>query len=199
MVETYRLSFTFGGLLLPETKTLARSYKELGDWALLRGEVLSGSILRKTRESSRYRYFREIRLRLEQAWPFEIDAIASEAEECRFIIFAICSRYYRLIGDFLSEVLADKIAMKQPKLGLDDYYHFIESKRSIHPELVSLSPTTEKKIRQVVFRMLIEGGFLCSDTWELITPSIPDRLIRQYKETDDYESLHNLLYGRSPV
>ena len=68
----YRLSFTFGGLLIPETQIVADAYVRLGDWEDVRKEVLAGSLLRKTRQESSRRYFREIRDRLKSAHQWEL-------------------------------------------------------------------------------------------------------------------------------
>jgi len=194
MSETYRLSFTFGGLLFPETVLIARRFLETPDWDVLKDEANQGGLLRKARETSRYRYFREIRDRLSQAWPFEMDLLASEGSEARYAAFAICSRYYRLVGDFVREVVRDKVSMKEDRVGFSDYYHFLELKKSTHPELNSLAETTRAKLRQVTFRMLAEGLILEKGTEHMIlVPALPDALVRQYRSQGDYLALEHLL------
>ncbi|MDP3178631.1 MAG: DUF1819 family protein, partial [Spirochaetaceae bacterium] len=147
MSETYRLSFSFGGLLFPESVAIAQRDRELPDWEALKAETKQGELLRKTRSSSRYRYFREIRDRINQAWPFELELIATEGIGARYAAFAMCCRYYRLVGDFVHEVVRDKVAMHEERLTLSDYYHFLEKKVPLHPELSTLSETTRAKLR----------------------------------------------------
>ena len=195
MNEPYRLSFTFGGLLHLETVIIAQRYRELPDWEDLKSEAIHGELLRKTRASSRYRYFREIRDRFSAAWPFEMELIAAESSESRLVSFAICCRYYRILGDFVREVVRDKIAMHEKSLGLSDYYHFLEAKKLLHPELMTISETTRAKLRQVTFRMLAEGTLLEKGRGHLIRiPSVPESLASRYRELGDFESLENLLY-----
>ncbi|MFZ4618205.1 MAG: DUF1819 family protein, partial [Rectinemataceae bacterium] len=183
MVEPYRLSFTFGGLLFPESVLIAQRYLVRSDWAVLMAEAQQGELLRKTRTSSRYRYFREIRDRLAGAWPFEIERIAKEGSGARYAAFAICCRHYAFVGDFVHEVVWDKVNMKSGQIGLDDYYHFLESKTPLHPELSKLSETTRAKLRQVTFRMLSEGMLLEKGRDHRIKiPSIPGDLVCLYRE-----------------
>jgi hypothetical protein len=197
MSETYRLSFTFGGLLFPESVVIAQRYRELSDWEALKAETKQGVLLRKTRSSSRYRYFREIKDRLNQAWPFELELIATEGTGSRYAAFAMCCRYYRLVGDFVHEVVRDKVAMHEDCLSLSDYYHFLEMKAPLHPELARLSETTRAKLRQVTFRMLTEGMLLEKAKEPRIRiPAVPEELVRQYHEQGDSMALEHLLYRR---
>ncbi|MCX7023418.1 MAG: DUF1819 family protein [Spirochaetes bacterium] len=195
MNEPYRLSFTFGGLLFPESVIIAQRYQALPDWDALKAEAKHGELLRKTRSSSRYRYFREIRDRFSQAWPFELELIAAEGNGARHAAFAICCRYYLLLGDFVHEVVRDKLAMREDHLGLSDYYHFLEEKAPFHPELSTLSEITLTKLRQVTFRMLTEGMLLENGREHRIkNPSVPESLVRKYREQGDTMALEHLLY-----
>ncbi len=195
MIEPYRLSFTFGGLLFPESVLIAQRYLAVPDWTILKVEAQQGVLLRKTRASSRYRYFREIRDRLSKAWPFEIQSIAHESSGARYAAFAICCRHYLVIGDFVREVIQDKMAMKASHIGFDDYYHFLESKAPTHPELATLTETTRAKLRQVTFRMLTEGMLLEKGRDHRIQPPrIPEELISLYREHGDFTALEHLLY-----
>ncbi len=194
MSETYRLSFTFGGLLFAESVLIARRFKEFPDWETLKSETRKGDLLRKTREASRERYFREIRDRFMQAWPFEIELIAAEGSGARYAAFALCCRYYRLVGDFVHEVVRDKIVMHEDHLEFSDYYHFIEKKAPLHPELSMITETTRTKLRQVTFRMLTEGLLLEKGReHRIMVPAVPDGLILNYRKQGDSMALEHLL------
>lgn len=197
MSEPYRLSFTFGGLLFPETVVIAQRYRELPDWEALKAEATRGELLRKTRASSRYRYFREIRDRFTTAWPFEMELLAAEGLGARLAAFVICCRYYQVLGDFVREVVRDKVAMQEPNLAFSDYYHFLEGKRYLHPELTALSESTQAKLRQVMFRMLAEGTILEKGREHRIkVPTLPGSLVHRYEEHQDRHALDCLLYHR---
>jgi hypothetical protein len=189
-----RLSFTFGGLLFPETVAIAKRYQELPDWAALKAEADAGSLLRKTRGTTRDRYFREIRERLKSAWPFELELIARDGPGARYADFALCCRFYPLVGDFVREVLRDKAALKDERLDLSDYYHFLERKALVHPELLGISETTRTKLRSVTFRMLAEGMLMEKGKERRIkAPAIPKELAERYAERGDTRALEHLL------
>lgn len=100
MENRYRLSFTFGGLLIPETKAIVTSLFEIAPgtsagatvvparstpkddsaWDEIRSRVEKGNLLGKTRASAGYRYFREIRARLATAYLWELEIIAGVGE-----------------------------------------------------------------------------------------------------------------------
>lgn len=194
MEDVYRLSFTFGGLLYPETVAILRRYEVVSDWNRLRSEAIHGTLLSKTRISSRYRYFREIRARMATAWPFELSLLASEAPGARLSAFVICCRYYRMLSDFVQEVVQDKVDMQEHNIELSDYYHFLERKRLQHPELLKLSESTQTKLRQVLFRMLEEGTLLDRGREHRIRiPSVPEALTQQYRKFKDTEALRYLI------
>jgi len=48
MSETYRLSFTFGGLLFPEMVLIAKRHLDVPDWDALKIEAKKGDLLRKS-------------------------------------------------------------------------------------------------------------------------------------------------------
>lgn len=197
MGDAYRLSFTFGGLLFPESVAIAKRYQEIPDWDVLKAEAQEKELLRKTRSTSKERYFREIRDRFKQAWPFEIEWIANEKPGARYAALAVCGRYYRVVGDFIREVVRDKITLGEEWLSLSDYYHFLEAKTPLHPELTSLSETTRAKLRQVTFRMLTEGLLLEKGKEHRIrVPAIPDELAGHYIRNRDDLALEHLLFRR---
>ena len=106
-MERYRLSFTFGGLLGHETRVIAKEYLKDRDWTSVKSRILKQNLLQKTRLSSSRRYFREIRDRLSCSHDWEVDLLTSDIsfEEVITIILAITARYYRLLRDFIIQVV----------------------------------------------------------------------------------------------
>ncbi len=106
-MERYWLSFTFGGLLGHETRVIAKKYIKDRDWKSAKSRILKRNLLQKTRDSSTRRYFGEIRDRLSCAHDWEVDLLTSDVsfEEVIIIILAIAARYYRLLRDFIIQVV----------------------------------------------------------------------------------------------
>ena len=109
-MDRYRLSFTFGGLLVHETRVIAKEYIKDRDWTAAKSRILEQNLLQKTRLSSSKRYFGGIRDRLYCAHDWEVDLITSDVsfEEVITVILAITARYYRFLRDFIIEVVRHK-------------------------------------------------------------------------------------------
>lgn len=195
MEKPYAFSFVAGGLLLNETTAILQRYiqKHSQDLGSLREEIVSGALLHTTRASSRLRYFLEILHRLQRAYKFEIDWVAEEKEGSRQVLFALCCRYYEFVGDFMKEVVCDKIALGNLTLSNLDFYTFFEQKAEIHPELLKLTDSSRQKVRSVLYRMLSEAGMLDNRTRQIMVPAIPQALVQEYRKVGDYEALIHLL------
>jgi hypothetical protein len=164
MVNTYRLSFTFGGLLIPESRTIADIYLEVGDWDAAKELVLSQNRLGKTRRSTSRRYFREIRDRLTSAYPWEIGVVAGRGDTATpeadraVVLLAVFARYYRLVGDFLTQVVRPRYYDGLTAIDPAMFRTFIGDQKPAHPEIGTLSDSTSEKLTTVTMRALREGG-----------------------------------------
>ncbi len=197
LVTPYKLSFTFGGLLIPETREIARSFLQEKDWTKVGELVMEKNILSKTRSASRFRYFREIRDRLNQAYDWELNIIGGESrmEEIRLVILVVTARYYRFIFDFLVEVVHPKVFSWDLVFTDYDYTSFVEGKMNGHEELVSKTESTLRKIEQVTFRILKEAGITTKREGEVCInkPIVPEWLRLKYEESNDRDALAVLL------
>jgi hypothetical protein len=195
MKKAYKFSFVAGGLLLPETAAIAGRYLEQPDWEAIRREVEAGQLLRTTRSSSRSRYFLEIRRRFRVAAPFELAFIAGEADLSRLANFAVCCRYYQVLGDFMVDVVRDKLRLGDRSLGNIDFYAFFERQTQERPELEGLSDSTRVKVKTVLFRMLSEAGIFDPVTKIIAAPRLPEALVYAYQQAGDSDALVHLLAG----
>lgn len=195
--KKYKLSFTFGGLLLPETRIIAKEYLKTNSWDDVKAKVLEENILQKIRKSSRYRYFREIMYRLEISYPWEMEILAREMDQNTYSLvnFVIVNRYYRFVRDFNMEVIRYKVDGNDFKLTDYDYFTFFEAKSQYHPELLKLSESTGKKIQQVVIRILKETGILELKNGDkrIIKPFVPNLLAEKYAKEGTAEDMMALL------
>ncbi len=194
-MERYRLSFTFGGLLGHETRVIAKEYLKDRDWTSAKSRILKQNLLQKTRLSSSRRYFGEIRDRLSSAHDWEIDLLTSDAsfEESTTVIFAITTRYYRFLRDFIVEVVRHKWLGRDTQLKKYDFESFFEGKVPNHKELTEISDTTRKKLKQVTLRMLREGNLLARNKRDIQKLSTHASLLRKYANSKDFDSLRIFL------
>lgn len=193
MRSPYRLSFSFGGLLIPESQVVAKTFLGLGDWDSVRHEILEKNLLQKTRQESSRRYAREIRDRLKGAWDWELPIVAGHEgsrNEAVLVLLAITMRYYRLVWEFLVEVIRYKITGGDFRMLGFEFESFWEQKAESAPELRDVTETTRRKLIQVAYRMLQEAGFLPEGRDGIIVaPTVPYGLSTRYAAEQDYETL----------
>ena len=162
----YRLSFTFGGLLIPESLTIAEVYRRTGDWAAVKEEVLRENLLKKTRSSSSYRYFRELRDRFQCAYEWELEVLSGGSDISRtetdvgLVLFAVFCRYYRLVGEFMRQVVRQRFSGGLLMLDTAMFRSFLQDQEAAHPEIAALSDSTREKLTTVAFRVLREAGIV---------------------------------------
>lgn len=194
-MHRYRLSFTFGALLIHETRVIAGEYIKDKDWEAAKSRILKQNLLQKTRVSSSKRYFREIRDRLSCAHAWEVDLIASEVsfEEVIIVILAITARYYRFLRDFIIEVIRHKWLGKDNQLKEYDFDSFFEGKAPNHQELTKIAETTRKKLKEVTLRALREGNLLARNNRDIQKLSVPASLLQRYADSKDFDSLRIFL------
>ncbi len=164
--ERYQLSFTFGGLLIPETRAIAAAYRaHAEDWQLVRAAVVERNLLSKTRTASSRRYFREIRYRLGHAYHWELDVIAGSSPapsdaDVPVVLFALFTRYYRLVGDFMTEVVRPRLFSGLPTIDAAMFRTFMGDQSRVHPELTGIADSTAEKLTSVALRTLAEAGII---------------------------------------
>lgn len=160
--KKYNLSFTAGGILHAESISVIESYLQSNDWSKVREAVSGANILAVRTQSSGKRLIREIELRLSWLDDCDLELIKdfiSTAEQKQALWLCIC-KTYQFIADFMQEVVSDKLHALDYSITYDDYDRFYNAKSQWNEELDKLSLSTQKKIRQVLFRMLREMDIL---------------------------------------
>jgi len=212
----YRLSFTFGGLLLPETRTLVQALFDAGPgsaadsaWDEVRRRVEKENLLGKTRSSAGYRYFREIRARLATAYPWELQIIAGTGDaaptekDTPAVLLAIVSRYYRLVGDFLAAVVRERYVSGLPELEPYMFRSFVTDRLPLHPELSEISASTSEKLQTVTIRILREAGIIPPARrgmpLRISSPDMTDILRDRYCTNGSPEDRLHLLFSSQEI
>jgi ribosomal protein S3AE len=87
-------------------------------------------------------------------------------------------RYYQFIEQFAVEVLREKFLSMDLSLTHHDYDVFFNRKSEWHKELDALSQSTRNKLRQILFRILVEAGLLSKNN-SIIPAIITPRVARE--------------------
>lgn len=158
------MSFTAGALLQAESVTIARLYLELGDWNEVKEKAIADNVLQSRVVSTLKRLSREIISRLNNLTTEELNLLVeSDHQQQAYLTWLAICRHHKFIADFATEVLRERFITFKTDLQYSDFDIFFNRKCDWHSELDSLSDSTKKKLRQIIFRMLREANFLDSN------------------------------------
>lgn len=172
----YQLSMTAAALRYHEAKIVAEVFIEIGDWNLTQNQVLSENLLQKSTSVTAKREFGEIKNRLMTLTADQLRAFsAANLTELKYLAFLSCIKYYRLLNDFMTEVVRAKIQIFDYQILESDWANFIESKKQHIEKIGHSSESTLKKIRQVIFKMLADTGIIDDIKMKIIQPPLLSR------------------------
>ena len=157
--KKYRFSFTAGSLLFEEMNLVIDAM--ISDGVSL--SALDPEIINKSRKTTSKREFGELKIRVAQLSERELRFFydASETEQIQ-LAFIAAIRSYEFIQDFLLQVVREKLETFDYSIVDRDYNRFINSVEMNHPEYTDLSVSTKAKIKQVMFKIFEQAGFINS-------------------------------------
>jgi hypothetical protein len=187
-IGKYSLSFTSATILHRESVLVADLYLRLGEWREVRDRVISENLLQARTLNTSKRIYREIASRLKTCSIKELDLLVKGTlEEQRNLLWLTVCRRYQFIGDFSMEVLRERALSLRFSLDCDDFDTFFNRKAEWHDELEKIQPSTKKKLRQFLFKMLREVGFLIGKT--TINPIILSPRLLKLMAKNNYEDI----------
>lgn len=162
-MQDYSLSFTAASLMSFETEQIAQLYRIHNDWKKVENLVVNDNVMQKGTISTRKREFSEIKKRLKDVSNNDLDFISNATtDELKLYCLYLCSKSYRLIFEFISEVIREKYLMFDYFILDSDYVRFIESKIASSHKLQSITEKTQYKIKQVIFKILEQSTLIDS-------------------------------------
>lgn len=168
--QRYALSFTSGSLLTQEALIAVPIYLREGDWATTRARIKDENLLQTRVERSNTRMLGALIPRLQVLTEAELQIIADgTSTERGHLMWAAACRQYDLIGEFAEEVLRERFLTLAGTVTYEEFDSFYRSKAIWHDELDTITDTSFKKIRQVVFKMMVDAGLLTKQ--DLIEPT----------------------------
>jgi hypothetical protein len=174
--QRYRLSFTTGGLFIAETPGIVQIYLELGDWKKARDVVRETNLLQVRTSAASLRISKEVVARLECLTREELEELVHlNLRDLGYLLWVAVCRRYAFIRDFATEVVREHYLVLRRHLPLSDFDAFLNSKSLWHEELDAIAPSTSKKLRQNLFRMLREAN-LVDENLQIQTAMVSPRL-----------------------
>ncbi len=196
----YILSYTTASLSAYESEVIAGLYLDAEDWLIVRESVLDDNALQKGTLVGRRKLFNELKKRLETLTPkqlaFYTDASSADAKNLTMLS---CFKLYQFIYDFSVEVMRQKLLLFDFQVLNSNYESFYDSKAVSFENLNTVSEATQKKLKQVMFKMFEQAGFIDSvKTKNIQKPYLSEELIRLIVQ-DDPKYLSAFLYSDNEI
>lgn len=200
MSSKYLLSYTAVSLQAYEAEIIANLYNETLDWDGVAKSVVEDDALQKGTISTRKREFVEFKKRL-QTLTTEQLAYYEEAtsSDVKNLTMLSCFKLYAFIFDFATEIMRNKLLLFDFQIMNSDYESFYESKCVAYDNLNTISDSTRYKLKQVMFKMFEQAGFIDSvKNKNIQKPYLSEELIKLIVQ-DDPKYLSAFLYSDNEI
>jgi hypothetical protein len=117
----------------------------------------------------------------------------------KHLAFLSACKSYSLLRDFVIEVVREKFLIMDFNLTDTDYLSFIRRKEIEHDELAELTDLTQGKVKQVIFKILEQGGIIESIKTKEIQLQILEGKIKRVIVDDNPEWLKIFLMSDSDI
>ena len=189
-LQPFKMSFSTGGLFLNETLAVARLHSPGEAWAATIDRALTEGAASLPKAASQRRTLREIVNRLSALTDDERAFLLEESDrsdQLALLWLATC-RAYRFVREFATEVLRERYLSFQLDLPLESFDILFAAKAEWDSGLAGISPSTQAKLRQVLFRIMREANVI-SDDHRILSAFVSPRL----KALVEEESPHDLI------
>ena len=190
----YLVSFTAGGLLAEETRSVI---PYLNDAAILDlpTEIKHPQYLHTNAESARQRVVQELKKRYKATGQLVFDVFKDAGlPQQNILIFYTCMKTYQILFDFMFQTVLEKWLSRNLTLDKLDVQHFLDIQSASHPEIDEWAETTREKIETVMVRMLNEVGLLQGG--QLHSVQAPDHFWRSFVDFGDPWFLQAMLLNK---
>ena len=191
---TYLVSFTAGGLLHEETISLSLYYKD-DKIESISEQIVNNSLMKTNSQASRQRMIQEIKKRylvVGEKFYGNIDQFT--IVEQKLIIFYSCMKTYKILFDFMLDVIIEKWLSMDLEVDIDDVERFLDKKSNVQNDIEDWSPQTRRKVITVLIRMLNEAGMLENN--KLVQIEAPDEFWRMFVANNDSWFLEAVLLSK---
>lgn len=161
--KLYNGEIVAGSLLIPESREIAKLLLREASKKEWRQAIIINNILQKRSPASAKRQAKLIRNRLGLMAP-ELWALVKDgnAEVTTQALLAAAVKHSHLLGDFMGNVCRQHWLTFNRTLSDKDWREFLETCSQVDPAVGEWTATTTSKLRQVVFRILAEVGYIDS-------------------------------------
>ena len=182
----YNANLVKASLKLEESRVIASLLLQGVDEAQWRHAILVDNVLQKRSPSTASTFAVFIRQRLGSMTPalWELvrdgaNAVATQA------VLAATVKHSRLLGDFLDLTVRDRLRLFKTALTHKDWEEFVEGCIARDPHAADWTPAVVTKLRQNVFRILNEAGYVADTRTMALQRVAVSSEVRRYLEEND--------------
>ena len=163
--QSYKMSFSTGGLFLNESLEVARLHREDEAWRDTIARALGEGAASLPKAASQRRTLREIANRISVLTSDELDFFTTDADrnEQQALLWLATCRAYRFVREFAIEVVRERFLSYQLDLHLETFDTLLDAKAEWDEGLAGISRSTRLKLRQILFRIMREAGVISGE------------------------------------
>ncbi len=195
----YILSFTTMSLNVYETQEVAKLFLKHQSWDEVRKIIIDENYLQKSAMSTLKRQFIEIRKRINNLTEEELEYLAQNDYEAKYVVMLSAFKTYKMIYDFAVEVMMEKYFKGDMKILESDFENFIESKKLAYENLNTVTDSTKYKLRQVMFKIFEEAELITSTKEKIIKKPLLSRNLCKIIKNDDENYLKAFLLSKDEI
>lgn len=131
------------------------------------------AVLGNGKRTTGKRYYNEMSKWLEVLTDTQKSCLLNESFKVQneIAFLAVC-KYFEFIRDFIVEVIREKYLVYDYEITEGDYISFFRRKAEYHPEMDKLTEVTQKKVKQVTFKILEQAGLINNVKAKMINAQI---------------------------
>lgn len=177
--DRYDFSFTTSSLMLNGMGLVAQAIIGDKDFDYV-------SILGNGKTATGKKYYAEMNKRLRNLTSEELSLLAEgDLSTQKHLSFLAVCKTYGFIKDFTVDVLRNKLLVYDYQITDADYLSFFRGKMSSHEELEGLTDLTQKKIKQVMFKIFEQAGIIDNIRSKTIQPQFLDYKVLEIVKRDN--------------
>lgn len=183
----YKANITAGALFVHESRKIAALMLAKVSDDEWRRAIQGRNILQQRSLASSIRIANFIRSRLSLMTP-ELWKLIGDGDSvtATHACFAAAIKHCRLLGDYLDIVVREQFKKLEDRLTPGRWEAFLHECRQRDPEMMEFPPSTAKKMRTNIHRILHEAGYLRGGRkWLLQRVDISPEILRYLKNNDE--------------
>ncbi len=175
--------------MIRESRVIARLLLDGADDQTWRQAIVIDNALQKRSIESAKRQANMIKSRLTLVKPelWELIVSGSSGETVQALL-AASIKHSRLLGDFMNRVVKSHWGEFQKRLTPRDWDDYLDLCAQLDPTVNAWTDSTRNKLKQIVFKILAEAGYIHSTASPELAPVSVEPAVKQYliKHSEQY-------------